>query len=190
MCYTDGKTDLGFDGALDLARLLTQLSFTYIGLMLYRPILTQLLSSDVSGDVDYDLQSSFKRDGARACVRSAIRLINVVHDTFRTDTTEAWWWNGLCNRTFSIQVSQLTDAVDACTASLVLMTCRLCPSLWATLDQSAVVESWEKCHAVLEAISPFSLSIRKSFDLLLKINQTITARQQGQYKNSSNTYSN
>ncbi|EEU35909.1 uncharacterized protein NECHADRAFT_35029 [Fusarium vanettenii 77-13-4] len=154
--------------------------FTYISLMLYRPVLTQLLSSDVSDDVDYDLQSSFKRDGARACVRSAIRLINVVHDTFRTDATEAWWWNALCSRTLSLCVSQLTNAVDACTASLVLMTCRLCPSLWVTLDQSIVVESWEKCHAVLEAISPFSLSIRKSFDLLLKINQTITARQQGQ----------
>ncbi|RSL86269.1 hypothetical protein CEP51_002916 [Fusarium floridanum] len=138
--------------------------FTYLRLMLYRPILTQLLASDVTDDVDYDLHSSFRRDGARACVQSAIRLINLVHDTFRTDTTEAWWWNGLCN--------------DACTASLVLMTCRLCPSLWATLDQAGVVESWEKCHAVLEAISPFSMSIRKSFDLLLKINQTITARQQ------------
>ncbi|UPK97432.1 hypothetical protein LCI18_008367 [Fusarium solani-melongenae] len=147
---------------LALQRNVLHARFTYIGLMLYRPILTQLLSSDVLGDVDYDLQSSFKRDGARACVRSAVRLINLVHDTFRTDTTEAWWWNGLY----------------ACTASLVLMTCRLCPSLWATLDQSAVVESWEKCHAVLEDISPFSLSIRKSFDLLLKISQTITARQQ------------
>ncbi|RMJ17087.1 hypothetical protein CDV36_003274 [Fusarium kuroshium] len=141
--------------------------FNYLRLMLYRPILTQLLAFDVSDDVDYDLHSSFRRDGARACVQSAIRLINLVHDTFRTDTTEAWWWNGLY----------------ACTASLVLMTCRLCPSLWVTLDQAGVVESWEKCHAVLEAISPFSMSIRKSFDLLLKINQTITARQQGYASN-------
>ncbi|RSM09119.1 hypothetical protein CEP52_004301 [Fusarium oligoseptatum] len=152
--------------------------FTYLRLMLYRPILTQLLASDVTDDVDYDLHSSFKRDGARACVQSAIRLINLVHDTFRTDTTEAWWWNGLCNRPCSLCTHPLTEVVDACTASLVLMTCRLCPSLWATLDQAGVVESWEKCHAVLEAISPFSMSIRKSFDLLLKINQTITARQQ------------
>lgn len=180
MSCTHGKIDLGCNGALDSKRLLTRLSFTYISLMLYRPILTQLLSSDVSNDVDYDIQSSFKRDGARACVRSAIRLISVVHDTFRTDATEAWWWNALCNRTLSLFISRLTDSLDACTASLVLMTCRLCPSLWVTLDQAAVVESWEKCHAVLEAISPFSLSIRKSFDLLLKINQTITARQQGQ----------
>lgn len=69
--------------------------------MLYRPILTQLLASDASddaGDADDGLHSSFKRDGARTCVNSAIRLINLVHDTFRTDKTGAWWWNSLCDK--------------------------------------------------------------------------------------------
>jgi hypothetical protein len=168
--------------------LLTHISFIYLRVMLYRPILTQLLASDASDDADEGLHSSFKRDGARTCVNSAIRLINLVHDTFRTDTTEAWWWNSLCNYAFFTCTHWLTDAVDACTASLVLMTCRLCPSLWATLDQAGVVESWEKCHEVLEALSSFSLSIRKSFDLLLKMHQTIAMRQEGQWKTCLNLY--
>ncbi|KAF5572584.1 transcription activator acu-15 [Fusarium pseudocircinatum] len=73
-----------------------------------------------------DLHSSFKHDGARACVRSSIQLINLVHETFRTETAEAWWWNSL----------------------------------------------------FLEVISSLSLSIRKSFNLLTKMHQTITGRQQ------------
>lgn len=69
---------------------------------------------------------------------------------------------------------------DACTASLVLITCRLCPSLWATPDQSDIITSWEKCNIVLESISSFSPFIWKSFDLLLKINQIVITRQTSQ----------
>ncbi|KAF9777967.1 hypothetical protein IL306_004297 [Fusarium sp. DS 682] len=43
--------------------------FIYLRVMLYRPILTQLLASDVSDNVDDGLHSSFKRDGARACTQ-------------------------------------------------------------------------------------------------------------------------
>ncbi|EXK25527.1 hypothetical protein FOXG_11942 [Fusarium oxysporum f. sp. lycopersici 4287] len=150
------------DKILAIQRNVLHARFIYLRVMLYRPILTQLLASDASDDADDGLHSSFKRDGARTCVNSAIRLINLVHDTFRTEKTGAWWWNSLY----------------AWTASLVLMTCRLCPSLWATLDHVGVAESWEKCHAVLEALSSFSLSVRKSFDLLLKMHQTITIGQE------------
>ncbi|CAI6088610.1 unnamed protein product [Clonostachys chloroleuca] len=135
--------------------------FIYVRLMLYRPILTRLLASEISGESNNSLQASFNRDGARACVNSAISLITLVRDTFSTDHTGAWWWN----------------ALYACTASLVLITCRLCPSLWATPDQSDIITSWEKCNIVLESISSFSPFIRKSFDLLLKINQIVITRQ-------------
>ncbi|EXA34421.1 hypothetical protein FOVG_14400 [Fusarium oxysporum f. sp. pisi HDV247] len=147
---------------LAIQRNVLQSRFTYLQVMLHRPILSQLLALNTSQDARDDLHSSFKHDGARACVRSSIQLINLVHGTFRTETAEAWWWNSLY----------------ACTASLVLMTCRLCPSLWATLDQSSVIEASNKCHSVLEVISSFSLSIRKSFNLLTKMHQTITGRQQ------------
>ncbi|EWZ83068.1 hypothetical protein FOWG_13005 [Fusarium oxysporum f. sp. lycopersici MN25] len=147
---------------LAIQRNVLQSRFTYLQVMLYRPILSQLLALNTSRDASDDLHSSFKHDGARACVRSSIQLINLVHGTFRTETAEAWWWNSLYT----------------CTASLVLMTCRLCPSLWATLDQSSVIEASNKCHSVLEVISSFSLSIRKSFNLLTKMHQTITGRQQ------------
>ncbi|VUC20088.1 unnamed protein product [Clonostachys rosea] len=138
--------------------------FIYVRLMLYRPILTRLLASEISGDSNNGLQASFNRDGARACAHSAISLITLVRDTFSTDDTGAWWWN----------------ALYACTASLVLITCRLCPSLWATPDQSDIIASWEKCNLVLESISSFSPFIRKSFDLLLKINQIVITRQTSQ----------
>ncbi|RKL04473.1 hypothetical protein BFJ68_g11075 [Fusarium oxysporum] len=147
---------------LAIQRNVLQSRFTYLQVMLYRPILSQLLALNTSRDASDDLHSSFKHDGARACVRSSIQLINLVHGTFRTETAEAWWWNSLYT----------------CTASLVLMTCRLCPSLWATLDHSSVIEASNKCHSVLEVISSFSLSIRKSFNLLTKMHQTITGRQQ------------
>lgn len=149
--------------------------------MLYRPILTQLLASDASSNVDEGLYASFKRDGAKACVESATQLIDLVYDVFRTETTEAWWWNGLCKGALSVCAHWLIIFVDACTASLVIMTSRLCPSLWISLNQVGVAQSWDKCQIVLEQISSFSLSIRKTFDLLLKIHHTIKARQGGQY---------
>ncbi|KAF5613348.1 acu-15-like transcription activator [Fusarium sp. NRRL 25303] len=149
---------------LAIQRNVLQSRFTYLQVMLYRPILSQLLALNTSQDASDDLHSSFKHDGARACVRSSIQLISLVHETFRTETAEAWWWNSLY----------------ACTASLVLMTCRLCPSLWATLDQASVIDASNKCHSVLEVISSFSLSIRKSFNLLAKMHQTITGRQQAE----------
>ncbi|KAH7210604.1 fungal-specific transcription factor domain-containing protein [Fusarium oxysporum] len=148
---------------LAIQRNVLQSRFTYLQVMLYRPILSQLLALNTSQDASDDLHSSFKHDGARACVRSSIQLINLVHETFRTETAEAWWWNSLY----------------ACTSSLVLMTCRLCPSLWATLDQGSVIGALSRCHSVLEVISSFSLSIRKSFNLLTKMHQTIMGRQQG-----------
>ncbi|CAH0023971.1 unnamed protein product [Clonostachys rhizophaga] len=64
--------------------------FIYVRLMLYRLILTRLLASEISGKLNNGLQASFNRDGARACVNSAISLITLVRDTFSTDHTGAW----------------------------------------------------------------------------------------------------
>ncbi|KAF5975146.1 transcription activator acu-15 [Fusarium coicis] len=80
---------------LAIQRNVLQSRFTYLQVMLYRPILSQLLALSTSQGTSDDLHSSFKHDGARACVRSSIQLINLVHETFRTETAEAWWWNSL-----------------------------------------------------------------------------------------------
>lgn len=178
-CYSHGKI-LNITDNFLRDYLSNGIRFTYLQVMLYRPILSQLLALNTSQDASDDLHSSFKHDGARACVRSSIQLISLVHETFRTETAEAWWWNSLCRYSVEIYWHSLIKVVDACTASLVLMTCRLCPSLWATLDQASVIDASNKCHSVLEVISTFSLSIRKSFNLLTKMHQTITGRQQGQ----------
>jgi hypothetical protein len=64
--------------------------------MLYRPILSQLLALNTSEGATDDLHLSFKHDGARACIRSSIQLVNLVHETIHTEAAEPWWWNSLC----------------------------------------------------------------------------------------------
>lgn len=83
--------------------------FLYIRLMLHRPILTQLTATNITAHrearrkesprkqlQDHGLRSSFKLDCAKQCVKVAIQLIQSVHDTYETEATSAWWWNGLC----------------------------------------------------------------------------------------------
>ncbi|KAF5554465.1 transcription activator acu-15 [Fusarium napiforme] len=52
---------------LTIQRNVLQSRFTYLQVMLYRPILSQLLALGTSQDISDDLHSSFKHDGARAC---------------------------------------------------------------------------------------------------------------------------
>ncbi|KAF5248254.1 hypothetical protein FANTH_6047 [Fusarium anthophilum] len=52
---------------LAIQRNVLQSRFTYLQVMLYRPILSQLLALSTSQDAGDDLHSSFKHDGARAC---------------------------------------------------------------------------------------------------------------------------
>ncbi|KAF5635755.1 transcription activator acu-15 [Fusarium sp. NRRL 52700] len=52
---------------LAIQRNVLQSRFTYLQVMLYRPILSQLLALNTPRDISNDLHSSFKHDGARAC---------------------------------------------------------------------------------------------------------------------------
>ncbi|KAF4500016.1 transcription activator acu-15 [Fusarium agapanthi] len=52
---------------LAIQRNVLQSRFTYLQVMLYRPILSQLLALNTSQDASDDLHSSFKHDGAKAC---------------------------------------------------------------------------------------------------------------------------
>lgn len=83
--------------------------FIYLQLILYRPILSQLASPDAaptaSNDATTSNQSLLTRDGlrysfaiecGRSCIEAARRLIVLVHSVYRTETTDIWWWNGLC----------------------------------------------------------------------------------------------
>lgn len=72
------------------------------------------------------------------------------------------------------------NITDACAAGLVLIVCRLCPRLWAGLDHTATSASWEQCQGILQGIAAFSVSARKSLDLLRKIDGAVTQLQAGE----------
>ncbi|KAK1639089.1 fungal-specific transcription factor domain-containing protein [Colletotrichum phormii] len=147
----------------------------YLRLMLHRPILTDLSAGyarphrDAAGRTseappkpqDKGLRAPFLTECARVCVGAAMRLIDLVQGSYWTDTTGAWWWNSLY----------------ACAAGLVLIVSRLCPRLWTGLDHAATSASWEQCQGILQAIAVFSVSARKSLDLLRKIDGAVTQLQ-------------
>ncbi|UQC80587.1 fungal specific transcription factor domain-containing protein [Colletotrichum lupini] len=151
--------------------------FLYLRLMLHRPILTDLSaeyarphrdtaggrppSEAASRSRDKGLRAPFLTECARACVDAAMQLIDLVQGSYQTDTTGAWWWNSLY----------------ACAAGLVLIVCRLCPRLWTGLDHTATSASWEQCQGILQGIAAFSVSARKSLDLLRKIDGAVTQLQ-------------
>lgn len=48
---------------------------------------------------------------AASCVMAAIDLVSLVHETYRTTVTDAWWYNGFCSLSiqfFVIHARQLT----------------------------------------------------------------------------------
>ncbi|KAJ0300685.1 hypothetical protein COL516b_008256 [Colletotrichum fioriniae] len=153
--------------------------FLYLRLMLHRPILTDLSAAyarphrDATGGPSTEapprsqgkgLRAPFLTECARVCVDAAMQLIDLVQGSYQTDTTGAWWWNSLY----------------ACAAGLVLIVCRLCPRLWTGLDHAATSASWEKCQSILLGIAAFSVSARKSLDLLRKIDGAVTQLQAGE----------
>jgi hypothetical protein len=85
-------------------------SFLYLRLMLHRPILTRLCSKVTSAPstvpsspagprplpAGQELFASFAAGCARICLGAAMDLIELVHDTYLTNTTGGWWWDGLC----------------------------------------------------------------------------------------------
>ncbi|KAJ9137102.1 Fungal specific transcription factor domain containing protein [Pleurostoma richardsiae] len=145
--------------------------FIYMQLILHRPILTQLSVSNMHGIKQADssqrllssdgLRYSFALECGKSCVEAAKRLIRLIHDTYLTEKTGAWWWNGLY----------------ACTAGLVLIVARLCQPLWEALDQAEIDTLWGQCQSILQHQASFSVSARKSLDLLLKVNGQVLMKQ-------------
>lgn len=89
--------------------------FIYLQLILYRPILSLLAHSDASptsgSGENKPGQPLLTRDGLRysfaiecgkSCIEAARRLIVLVHSVYRTETTDIWWWNGLCRSLLSL----------------------------------------------------------------------------------------
>ncbi|EFX02461.1 fungal specific transcription factor domain containing protein [Grosmannia clavigera kw1407] len=165
---------------LEMQKNVLHARFVYMQLIMHRPILTQLVAPE--GTAQHGSSESrhehraaagytpLSRDGlhyafalecAKACVEAAKRLILLVHRTYLTDQTDAWWWNVLYT----------------CTAGLVLIVLRLCPDLWQMLDRDEIAELWGRCQSVLQQLAYFSVSARKSMTLLLKVNENVLLKQ-------------
>lgn len=80
--------------------------FIHLRLLLYRPMFTQLCSDERAGSSRRsDIQpvekniiySSVFSKCAASCVMAAIDLVSLVHETYRTTVTDAWWYNGFCS---------------------------------------------------------------------------------------------
>lgn len=73
--------------------------------MLHRPILTHLSLSEASKHEEGPnqteslanaLMSSFALECARSCINAARRLIDLIYVTHQAETSDMWWWKGLC----------------------------------------------------------------------------------------------
>lgn len=106
-----------------LFRLLYRMTrYLYFCLLLYRPIFTQICSSQLddsrpkttdNSSVIYRpssltnslLYSSVTVKCAAECVNSALNLIALIYNTHQTQVTDAWWYNGFCKY---LRLSKLT----------------------------------------------------------------------------------
>lgn len=87
--------------------------YLYFCLLLYRPIFTQLCSgqldesrSKTTGNSSIShrpsslsnslLYSSVTVKCAAECVNAALNLIMLIYNTYQTQVTDAWWYNGFC----------------------------------------------------------------------------------------------
>ncbi|KAJ5675494.1 hypothetical protein N7462_008391 [Penicillium macrosclerotiorum] len=84
--------------------------YIHLQILLYRPIFTQIYSKQDSSSVpelqndsssqsiemQSNLYSSMFSKCAEACVTAAIDLTYLVRETYQTDCSDAWWYNGFC----------------------------------------------------------------------------------------------
>ncbi|KAJ5503019.1 hypothetical protein N7463_005893 [Penicillium fimorum] len=140
--------------------------FIHLRLLLYRPMFTQLCSderagssrrSDIQPSERNIIYSSVYSKCAASCVIAAIDLVSLVHKTYRTSLTDAWWYNGFYTST----------------AGFILIMSYSCHSIREQVDSQIVDESWRKCEEILAFMAMFSLSARNSLQFLQVTHQHI-----------------
>ncbi|OQE41828.1 hypothetical protein PENCOP_c004G04987 [Penicillium coprophilum] len=140
--------------------------FIHLRLLLYRPMFTQLCSDERAGSSRRsDIQPSEKNiiyssvfsKCAASCVMAAIDLVSLVHKTYRTSLTDAWWYNGFYTST----------------SGFILIMSYSCYSIREQVDSQIVDESWQKCEEILAFMAIFSISARNSLQFLQVTHQHI-----------------
>ncbi|KAL4984469.1 fungal-specific transcription factor domain-containing protein [Aspergillus falconensis] len=135
--------------------------YIHLHLLLYRPIFTQLYSETVqrreSATTGTGLQaekstlySSMASKCAAACVMSAIDLTHLVHETYQTSATDAWWYNGF-------YVS---------TAAVVLLISFSAPCMLDAPTIEKARHGWEEATSVLKSMATFRQSARNTLQFL------------------------
>ncbi|CAP91523.1 Pc13g04540 [Penicillium rubens Wisconsin 54-1255] len=146
---------------------LTKERFIHLRLLLYRPMFTQLCSDERAGSSRRSDSQSSERNiiystvfskCAASCVMAAIDLVSLVYKTYRTNVTDAWWYNGFYTST----------------AGFILIMSYSCHSIREQVDSQIVDESWRKCEEILAFMAIFSLSARNSLQFLQVTHQHIT----------------
>ncbi|KAK3391371.1 fungal-specific transcription factor domain-containing protein [Sordaria brevicollis] len=149
-------------------------NFLYLRLMLHRPILLQLCRDTVSNSSSGSssptkkdlpnarraLYTSFAAECARICISTATDLIELVHSTYRTNTTGGWCW----------------DALYAFTAGIVVILGQLCPAPSLTLNQQRLERSWRLCEEILAHFASFSISAHTSLEHLRRFHGNMISR--------------
>ncbi|KAE8422336.1 fungal-specific transcription factor domain-containing protein [Aspergillus pseudocaelatus] len=90
--------------------------YIHLHLLLYRPIFTQFYSKRNSCGLETQgaLYSSMFSRCAAACVRTAIDLTHVVQETYQTNATDAWWYNGFSRDAWKEAIGILQSMTTIC----------------------------------------------------------------------------
>ncbi|PYH34887.1 uncharacterized protein BO87DRAFT_425562 [Aspergillus neoniger CBS 115656] len=163
--------ELNSDGDLNQAiaqqRNVLHARYLHLHLLLHRPMFTRLYServrkresAGVTGFREDSAHNSTTRSplyfstankSAIACVMAAIDLTHVVHETYHTNATDAWWYNGF-------YVS---------TAAIVLLMSFSSPSMLdlSTMDKARV--AWREATGVLESMATVRRSANNTLQFL------------------------
>ncbi|OGM48179.1 hypothetical protein ABOM_002082 [Aspergillus bombycis] len=161
-------SDRGLNQAIAKQRNVLHARYLHLHLLLHRPIFTQLYSARVRERESADesnsqeslsspsftarntLYSSMATKSATACVMAAIDLTHLVHETYHTPATDAWWYNGF-------YVS---------TAAIVLLISFSAPSMIPPSAIDKAREAWKEATSVLESMATVSPSASNTLRFL------------------------
>ncbi|KAE8326711.1 fungal-specific transcription factor domain-containing protein [Aspergillus sergii] len=137
--------------------------YSYLKILLYRPILSQTLRNSnatlcsESNDSAHHVPLHFRvnLDCSIYCVNAAIDLISLVHQTCNTDLSSVWCYN----------------VFYAFTAGSVILLAGLSQSLVNNVTQEALEQSWQKCQSALSKLGLYSSTAERCAENLRTIKQ-------------------
>ncbi|OJJ76869.1 hypothetical protein ASPBRDRAFT_60555 [Aspergillus brasiliensis CBS 101740] len=164
----DLNSDRNMNQAIAQQRNVLHARYVHLHLLLHRPMFTQLYServrqhepSEITGSRENwtahgsayrnTLYFSIANKSATACVMAAIDLTHLVYETYRTNATDAWWYNGF-------YVS---------TAAIVLLMSFSSPSMLdpSTMDKARA--AWREANSVLESMATIRRSAYNTLQFL------------------------